>query len=321
MTMYLEKATLATQNIQEDISDAIKQGLAAASNNSANSKKRKIISELESSHIIDNPNSLCTLSGEMVVEMTKTKRQSIQSKSDFATAVLVLDQAPPKDCPILYYEVTIVTGGLAQIGWAYLFGDTPFSPNNDLGDGVGDDSSSFGVDGSRKLKFHAGLEKACGSLEWKEGDRLGCYWNTQEGTLSFTVNGHQFDQAGFETNFESLVPAFSCNLGEILELHTTKEDCLYFPKTNNAIAVQDLLLAPTQGEKGKANKNTIEANRKPKAVKTVTLPVKTSIVPIIKAPTQPEHLNLEPYNSAKELEEVGPERLKSALMALQCKCG
>ena len=318
MTHYLEQATSAVESFQQTIPDAIRQGLAA-------SKKRKRPS-IERQHD-QQPNSLCTLSGEAVVA-TKERSVEIQSKSGFCTAVLVLDRfTPPDDTPILYYEVTLVSGGLAQIGWACLVGEEVFSPSNDLGDGVGDDSASFAIDGSRRLKFHAGNEETYGS-SWKGGDRLGCMFHTKEGVISFTLNGKELKKA-FETT-KSLVPAFSCNQGEILELHTTKDDCLHFPK--GAIAVGDLVVetpSTVAGQPAKlqmlgAGKSDKKADTKSELRDDATkfqFNNKAGAEQKPKEPINQEPLDLEQFKSAEELEGLGLDRLKGALMAIQAKCG
>lgn len=313
MEHYLEKATEATETIQESIGDAIQQGLSA-------SKKRKRQAESSTPADTAEPNSLVTLSGELVVEESNEAGMQLQSKSDFGTAVLVLDRTDLR-ATLIYYEVTLVTGGMAQIGWANLLGDKAFLPNDDLGDGVGDDEASYAVDGTRKLKFHAGKEEAY-ALEWKEGDRLGCWLNTKDGIIGFSVNGKDFGPA-FELEEKSavLVPAFSSNQGQILRLHTTRDDCKYFP-TGSAVAVGDLVVTET-GSDGAAME---EDTRKPAAA-PIPKPSTTQVTPPPPAPRAPkkeiapEPLDLESYSSAQELEELGLDRLKSALLALQVKCG
>ena len=51
-----------------------------------------------------------------------------------------------------YYEVTLLTEGLMQIGWA----QTGFTSNSDSGDGVGDDNQSWSYDGFRQCVWHDG---------------------------------------------------------------------------------------------------------------------------------------------------------------------
>jgi hypothetical protein len=331
MTHYLEQATTATESIQKSIPDAIQQGLAAAAA-VAGSNKRK---HPDTNPLLENaePNSLLELSGEWVVEAEAGNPESmsssglqLQSKSEFGTAVLVLDHVAADKIFTIYYEVTLVTGGLAQIGWSSLMGDTPFAPNNELGDGVGDDAASFAVDGSRKLKFHAGREEKY-PLVWKQGDRLGCWMNTKDSTIGFSVNGVDFGEAfRFDKEKIEFVPAFSCNQGQILQLHTTKADCKYFPG-DDTVAVGDLMMTtaiPPEGIQRRPNENQ-KAKAESVVVSSQAAPTPTTNVdptaPAKKEAIEPQPLDLNPFHSAKELEELGLDRLKSALMALRVKCG
>lgn len=312
MTHYLGKATQATEAIQLSIGDAIQQGLAASS------KKRKF--PIVENPVVESaePNSLVTLSGDLVVDESSNEGLQFQSKSDFGTAVLVLDRAATQ-AAILYYEVTLVSGGMAQIGWASMLGDTPFAPNSDLGDGVGDDAASYAVDGTRKLKFHAGTEGKY-ELEWKQGDRLGCWMNTNDGTIGFSINGINCGTAfDLEDNTLTLLPAFSCNQGEILHLHTSQKDCNFFPK--GYVAVGDFVTTDINSavESEEPKKQQTESLATMSPVITVSPP--QAAVPSAKQEIKPEFLDLHVYNSSRELEELGPDRLKAALLALQVKCG
>jgi hypothetical protein len=323
MTLYLDQATSAVESIQQEIPDAIKQGLQAVSEN-----KRK---RAEAAPIVEqSTNSLCTLSGDMVVVMNEQRSSArMQSSTDFGTAVLVLDRSPPAETPILYYEVSLVTAGVAQIGWACLVGEQRFSPNNDLGDGVGDDAASYGVDGSRNLKFFDGKEESY-DLQWKQGDRLGCLFDTQKRSISFTVNGKTAGEA-FSTTFDSLFPALSCNQGQVLELHTARDDCKYFPK-KDAIAVQELIVSEDDASSAVSQQLVTESKAKApvefeieerRNLKPKPSPSQKEIIP--KKPpakiVQAEYLDLGPFKSANELESLELSRLKAALMALHVKCG
>lgn len=327
MTYYLEQATAATDIIQKAIPDAIQQGLAAVAASTSNKRKRpsERIPQLENTE----PNSLVTLSGDVVVGTPDSSDESsgmeIQSKSDFGTAVLVLDRATGDQALSLYYEVTMVTGGMAQIGWAALIAENPFTPNDDLGDGVGDDSASYAVDGSRQRKYHAGKEEEY-PLKWTAGDRLGCWVNPPKGTISFTINGVHCGEAFHYDRELVLVPAFSCNKGQIIKLHTTRVDCMYFPE-NDTIAVGELVTAQPVGIDELAG----DSQSSPAAPRTLESPhaahndAPVQVLPLETTRTneaiQPEYLDLTPFHSAKDLEPLGLDRLKSALMALGVKCG
>eukprot|EP00536_Pseudo-nitzschia_multiseries_P000716 jgi/Psemu1/1633/gm1.1633_g len=373
MTHYLDQTNSISESVQKNMSDAIKQGLAkkkqSSSKNAASSNKRKrtetSTTEDGSAYIVDGdeqPNSLVSLTGDAVVEPTPgTDSVKIQSTSEFMTSVFVMErrtrdeQSSPLES--YYYEVTLVTGGLAQIGWACIVNNdskgfaSAFTPSNDLGDGVGDDSSSFAVDGSRGLKFHGGEEWKF-PIEWKAGDRLGCRLTMNgpggENTMSFTLNGNDLGVAFTDTDSESLVPAFSCNQGEILELHLTKEDCKFFPTDNaTVVAVKDLSpdeptasateeLDSTKGDGPSGNESestpAVSTSHCTKAADGEdTKPAAASTKPPVAAaaappkeqrePSQPEPLDLDSYKSAEELRELGLDRLKSALLALNVKCG
>lgn len=207
---------------------------------------------------------LCTLSGDVVVDdvadtkgdkMTRGKIL-LQSESEFATTAVLLSRPLPADAKGLYYEVTVRTGGLAQIGWAYAGSGSAgrgtkfdastdltslrmFRPNSDTGDGVGDDDASFGYDGYRGVAFHAGEEKAAStaaeglsSTSWKDGDVVGCFYNVAEGIVSYSLNGKDVgvafkvegesktdDDSNSATGRAVLFPAASLNQGEMVQLN------------------------------------------------------------------------------------------------------
>ena len=347
MAYYLEQTEAASKTVQSNLGDVLQQGLLAAAD-----KKRKRTNTLpkppqEQQTLINDdgddqqPNSLCTLSGDIMMVNANTNQTGtlrIQGQSDFATAVLILDQNPSSmKKKIVYYEVSVVTGGLAQIGWAILTGKDDeavvFEPNDGLGDGVGDDAASFAVDGSRGLKFHGGEEQAY-SCSWKAGDRIGCQWNVETGDLSYTVNGKSqgvaFPAATNNNTEIMLMPAISCNRGQILEVHISAEDCQHL-NPSRMLCVSELLQATPDNEEGQQRKSSKTTEEKstpshkndtpqvkmmqPKQVPKPPVPV------VVKPPVVPELLDLRPFDSADALEELGLDRLKSALMALQVKCG
>jgi len=217
---------------------------------------------------------LCTLSGDLVVEdnidnsSTSTEKQHtsamtmIQSKSEFATAAILASaekfNSIYSDYNGLYYEVTIETGGIAQIGWAtsasasaHNTGKSGFLPNSDTGDGVGDDKFSYGYDGLRGKVFHDGEEldygpvassgsgsgsisKETDSSGWKKGDVIGCLYDFTNGTISFSVNGKDYGKAfdveqdekgdrkhenGNEKQVLLLYPSLSLNENEIVGIN------------------------------------------------------------------------------------------------------
>lgn len=368
MTHYLDETNSVSASVQQNLSDAIRQGLSKNNNNNKsknadaaaakNKRKRTDASSTEDVSIYnpdgdEQPNSLVSLTGDVVVEQTPgTDSVKIQSKSEFMTAVYVLEREGEGESSSpgsYYYEVTLVTGGLAQIGWASLVdssngkdsrNSSGFAPSNDLGDGVGDDACSFAVDGSRGLKFHGGEDWKF-PIQWSAGDRLGCRLNTGtkskknesgSSSLSFTLNGKDLGMAFTNCGSRPMVPAFSCNMDEILELHLTKKDCKYFPASGDqdVVAVKGLTsLEPSktlEQDSPKSDDNEPTEKKSTNIVDASKLSSSTDDASVVttkkvQEPIKPELLNLDQYKSVQELEALGMDRLKSASLALKVKYG
>lgn len=371
MTHYLDETNSVSASVQQNLSDAIRQGLSKNNNKSksadaaAKNKRKRTDASTEDVSIYspdgdEQPNSLVSLTGDVVVEQTPgTDAVKIQSKSEFMTAVYVLEREGEGESSSpgsYYYEVTLVTGGLAQIGWASLMdssngkdsrNSSGFEPSNDLGDGVGDDACSFAVDGSRGLKFHGGEDWKF-PIQWSAGDRLGCRLNTIKSnknesgssSMSFTLNGKDMGVAFTNCGSRPMVPAFSCNQNEILELHLTKKDCKYFPAAGDQdiVAVKSLAsLEPSRTQDQDSSKsddneptekkstNIVSTSKGIKTDDTSKLSTSTNDASVVtekvQEPTKPELLKLDQYKSVQQLEALGLDRLKSALLALKVKCG
>ncbi|OWR50417.1 RING finger and SPRY domain-containing protein 1-like isoform X2 [Danaus plexippus] len=87
-----------------------------------------------------------------------------------------------------YYEATIITSGVMQIGWAtknshYL---------NDEGYGIGDDLYSLSYDGCRRLVWYNAKPVPISQLPaWKPGDILGCLIDLNRKEVVFSLNGRK----------------------------------------------------------------------------------------------------------------------------------
>ncbi|KAG5489799.1 hypothetical protein GH5_00682 [Leishmania sp. Ghana 2012 LV757] len=85
-----------------------------------------------------------------------------------------------------YFEVTLRTQGLMQIGWMQK-GEAPHGN----GHGVGDSSTSWSVDLFRRVMWHRGVpEPVSMPRRWATGDVVGCAVDMTHGELSFFLNGH-----------------------------------------------------------------------------------------------------------------------------------
>ncbi|KAF3854478.1 hypothetical protein F7725_022533 [Dissostichus mawsoni] len=91
------------------------------------------------------------------------------------------------DSGIWYYEVTVITSGVMQIGWATK--DSKFL--NHEGYGIGDDEYSCAYDGCRQLIWYNARSKPHSHPCWKEGDAIGFLLDLSKKQMIFYLNGHQ----------------------------------------------------------------------------------------------------------------------------------
>ncbi|XP_044289975.1 RING finger and SPRY domain-containing protein 1 isoform X2 [Varanus komodoensis] len=91
------------------------------------------------------------------------------------------------DSGVWYYEVTVITSGVMQIGWATK--DSKFL--NHEGYGIGDDEYSCAYDGCRQLIWYNARSKPHSHPCWKEGDTVGFLLDLQDKKMIFYLNGNQ----------------------------------------------------------------------------------------------------------------------------------
>jgi len=119
-----------------------------------------------------------------------------------------------------YYEVTLATKGLLQIGWV----NGKFNPAPEDGLGVGDCINSYAVDLYRLVKWHGNEERSegmpyGGNKKWKVGDVIQCYVDLEKKNMSFGINGKNLGLAFPNVDVgEGLYPAFSAG---------TEEECKF----------------------------------------------------------------------------------------------
>jgi len=90
------------------------------------------------------------------------------------------------DYGIWYYEATIITAGVMQIGWATK--DSKFL--NHEGYGIGDDEFSVAYDGCRQLFWHNAQSESHSHPPWQPGDILGSLLDLTNSQVIFYLNGH-----------------------------------------------------------------------------------------------------------------------------------
>jgi SPRY domain/Replication stress response SDE2 C-terminal/Silencing defective 2 N-terminal ubiquitin domain len=292
---YVQLATDTTDSFQ--VHDAIQQGMNKM-------KRKRITIAEENGH--DQQESILTLSGEFVVDQNK---KTLQAKSEFSTMVLILEKIPTAP---MYFEIKLKSSGISQVGWADL---AHFTPNSDTGDGVGDDAGSYAFDGTRTRKFHNGKEEEYGQT-CKADDVIGCLYDVITGEISYSKNGKSMGVAFVTEKNRPLVPALSCNQGEILDLHRKHEHMNHLP--NRCIAVYDLM--------ARSEKNDAESPV-PFEMQDPLMP-QSKVIEGMKPPkesTKPvediQVIDIEQYETVEQLESLGMDRLKLALTSMGCKCG
>lgn len=86
---------------------------------------------------------------------------------------------------VWYYEATIITSGIMQIGWATK--ESKFM--NQEGYGIGDDEYSLSYDGCRQLIWHRAESVPHTHRQWRSGDVLGCLLDFNDEQIIFYLNG------------------------------------------------------------------------------------------------------------------------------------
>lgn len=323
---YVEEANQASQSVRSSLQSALQEGLKQREKKQQHARTQSPTSSSDPSKRLkqhpDPPTALLTLSGDIVLAYENGFWQ-VQSQSNFCTLGIVLDgEKLSSSCKGgIYWEAKLVTGGLAQIGWAAP-DPQQFKPQSDTGDGVGDDEASFAYDGSRNIFLHKSESKVYrGERNWREGDIVGCL--LQSGVISFSLNGTDLGPAYESTPDRILFPAASCNPKEILELRLYRSEMQFMPDSCNPVgellATEDVTFEQEVGDVVK-QKNDDQDSKE--AVKDENPPV----VPQLGSPNQStseslEPINLDDFSSAKDLESVGLDRLKTALITLGVKCG
>ncbi|PAA78833.1 hypothetical protein BOX15_Mlig019048g2 [Macrostomum lignano] len=131
----------------------------------------------------------CLLSPTESTDAVQILPSGLEARSDapgFETAVAACSVGVGSgNCCRWYFEVTLVTAGVMQIGWAST--DTPLL--RDEGLGVGDDAASVAIDGCRCCLWHRGRQdkRRYRWRRWRVGDVVGCL-------LEFSANQQQQQQ-------------------------------------------------------------------------------------------------------------------------------
>lgn len=134
---------------------------------------------------VDYGNINALLNSNDVSEYLKISPDGLSARCDASSfeSVRCTFQA---DSGIWYYEVTVITAGVMQIGWATK--DSKFL--NHEGYGIGDDEFSLAYDGCRQLIWHNAHSESHKHRCWKPGDVLGTLLDLQSLRIIFYLNGY-----------------------------------------------------------------------------------------------------------------------------------
>ncbi|CAM9334966.1 unnamed protein product, partial [Ectocarpus sp. 12 AP-2014] len=146
-----------------------------------------------------------------------------------------------------YYEVTLLTGGLMQLGWAGpLFQCSPTQ-----GQGVGDHMHSWAFDGFRQKRWC--VSSAPYGERWRAGDVVGVLLDTSLQEMRFSLNGRDLGVAfaGFEMG--GLYPAASMNVGQGAHFNFGHAPFLFPPIRDGGSSLQPVSEALAANEATRPN--------------------------------------------------------------------
>ncbi|POM79639.1 HECT E3 ubiquitin ligase, partial [Phytophthora palmivora] len=228
-----------------------------------------------------------------------------------------------------YYEVSLVTAGVVQIGWA----DSTFQANSETGDGVGDHERSWAYDGARQVKWNNGRDEQYGTDDsWSKNDVIGCLLDLDEGIVSFTRNGVDlgvaFRNVKHISSNHGFFPAISVEQTEILLVNIGSQPFLYeapgFEPVIDGLEVKaevESTTVPTTSSKSSYAANTTTQNQvKANPSNNMKTEKPQAATEKKKLPTEPP-IDLMKFETVESLEVLGLERLKLELSRRDLKCG
>lgn len=142
-----------------------------------------------------------------------------------------------------YYEVTLLSCGLMQIGWA---ASTNVSKPEE-GVGVGDTTTSWSIDLFRRVRWHNGVPtRVAAPRRWVPGDVIGCAIDLEARQMRFSVNGSAVvDTSGRDVLFEGIdnklgfCPAASLRAENACGFNFGSTSLRYKPDGYQALGVAD----------------------------------------------------------------------------------
>lgn len=133
---------------------------------------------------VDTTHLNAMLNNNDVSEYLKISPDGLQARCD-ASSFESVRCTFQVDSGVWYYEATIITAGVMQIGWATK--DSKFL--NHEGYGIGDDEFSVAYDGCRQLFWHNAQSESHLHPSWQPGDVLGSLLDLTNAEVIFYLNG------------------------------------------------------------------------------------------------------------------------------------
>jgi len=217
-----------------------------------------------------------------------------------------------------------------QVGWA----DALFKADGAAGDGVGDDAHSWAFDGARQQRWTGGAGEAYGSA-WAPGDVVGCLLDLDSGECRWTLNGSDLGPSfgglprEAAASASGLCPAVAVEAGEAVRVRVTRAGMRFGPPAGYRAVGDAVALPPAEDPTEEPDSDSdsdggMDTEERGAERTTAAATAATAAAPALAAPPAPvlpEELPLSGFSGASELEALGLDRLKAALLFRGLKCG
>ena len=172
---------------------------------------------------------LASLAGEVLIGDNK-----VRALSHFPS-VRLLGVSLERMTGRWFYECTLLTDGLMQLGWANVL----FRCDPVCGQGVGDHLHSWAFDGLRCKKWNVSCEPY--GKRWRVGDTVGVLLDMDLMEMRFYLNGEDLGSAFEDFSVYDLFPAISLNVRQCARLNFGQYKFLHPPDEIDGKAYKPVL--------------------------------------------------------------------------------
>jgi alpha-tubulin suppressor-like RCC1 family protein len=178
---------------------------------------------------------LVSLAGDIAV--TGAKIRAISHFPSVKVAGVTLERMTGR----WFYECTVLSDGLMQIGWA----NNLFRCDPVCGQGVGDHVQSWAFDGLRMKKWNVSCEPY--GKRWRAGDVIGVLVDMDLLEMRFYLNGEDLGPAFEDFSDHHLYPALSLNVRQSVRLNIGQYQFAYPPDVIDGKSFRSVLAALEAG--------------------------------------------------------------------------